>query len=76
MPSIILLVVGTALLIWRKEIAEFVYTTQRPWYKMMFGSLFDLDRPWFRKLYDWAVIAAAVLLFLGAYAAYFGPIST
>ena len=43
--EIILLVVGTALLIWRKEIAEFVYTTQRPWYKMLFGSLLDLDRP-------------------------------
>jgi hypothetical protein len=75
MLSIILVIAGIVLLIWRKQIAQSIFDIQRPSYKFLFGKFVDLEKSWFRKLYDWAVIFAAVLLFLGAYATYFGPIS-
>ena len=71
---IVLVVLGAVLLIWHKKLAEAWYRFQYPFYKSWFGGFLNVDSKWFRGLYTFAVIAAGILLWIGAYAMYFGPI--
>lgn len=75
MLSLVLAIGGVALLVWHKRLGQAWYRFHYPFYKPLFGKLFDVDSKWFRRLYNIAVFAAGILLLIGAYALYFGPIT-
>lgn len=79
MLSIVLVVVGVALIVWYERVATALYRLQRPWFKaifgdLVFGKLVDLDSVRSRQLYRWSIRAAGLVLLLAAYAFNFGPI--
>jgi hypothetical protein len=72
--SIILFVAGVVFLAWNKVISRWLYHTQLPGFKLMFGELFNGESEWFYALYRWAIIFSGFALLIGACANYFGPV--
>ncbi|KKW19643.1 MAG: hypothetical protein UY63_C0008G0003 [Parcubacteria group bacterium GW2011_GWA2_51_10] len=74
--SLIFVAIGLFFLVWSKSLAQWLYDLHRPLFKTTFSWLIDVDAPWFRKSYDIAMVGIGVMLLIGAYFTYFGPITS
>ena len=74
MITFILIVVGLGLLLWHKQIGDFVFDKQSAQFRKFAGRFLDLDLPIYRRAYRLLVILAALGCLLGALSAWFGPL--
>jgi hypothetical protein len=73
--SLVLGLVGLAVLIWGKVIAMVIYKFQIPILKLFFGKKLESVAPWIISTTRWVLIPMGIGFLLGAYASYFGPIN-
>jgi hypothetical protein len=73
--SIALFAAGVLQILYYRKIARWLYTVQRPLFKVAYSWLVDVDAGWFRKSYDVGMFLMGVMLLLGAYVVYCVPIT-
>lgn len=66
---------GLILIIWSKPISSALHRFQVSKFKMVVGKLINLDNPRILFFYRLWVVLAGILLLVGAFASYFGPLS-
>ena len=74
MISLILLIVGLSLLLWRERVARALRRFQGPQFRRFFGSAMDSESATIVRFYEWWVTAVAIFLLIGSFATCFGPI--
>jgi hypothetical protein len=81
--SIILAIAGFSLILWRRKLALVMYRKlQLPWSKIfpglfqkVLGDTANWENSWLVKVNRWGLTFAGIVLLLGAYVTYFGPIT-
>ena len=74
MVTLILIIIGLGLLISYRQIGDFVFDTHAAQFRKVSGQFINWDVPVYRRVYRTLVIVAAVLCFIGALGAWFGPL--
>lgn len=64
--AIIFCLIGLALVVWRKPIANTLLRIQLPQMKWIFGSILDLDKPWVPVFYTWFVAFGGAIFLITA----------